>query len=208
MSNAFGPQGSVTGIDMTESQLSVARANLDAYSRKVCGYSKPNMTFILGEIEKLDKCGLADESQDVVISNCVINLSPDKPSVLREVYRVLGKGGEMYFSDVYCDRRVPDEVRRHPIMIGECLGGALYLNDFFSICKQVGFGDPRVLASEPISIDDKVLKKVAGDAVFLSVTFRLFKIEGLEENAEDYGQFLTYKVDHPQLFMSSSPSLT
>lgn len=62
-----------------------------------------------GEIEKL--VGISDESQDLVISNCVINLSPDKASVLREVYRVLAPGGEMYFSDVYCDRRLPKEVR-------------------------------------------------------------------------------------------------
>jgi arsenite methyltransferase len=200
-SRLVGQNGSVTGVDMTESQLDVARRNAEAYTRDVCKFPKPNMTFVLGEIEKLNLCGLSDSSQDIVISNCVINLSPDKPAVLREAYRVLGNGGEMYFSDVYCDRRLPSEVRSHPVMIGECLGGALYLNDFFEIAKKVGFTDPRCLSSEPISIDDPELQKVAGNAQFVSVTFRLFKVSGccssLEAHMEDYGQIVKYKGTIP-----------
>lgn len=192
-SRLVGEGGSVTGVDMTQSQLDVATRNMESYTRDVCHFNKPNMAFILGEIEKLNLCGLPDASQDIVISNCVINLSPDKPSVLREAYRVLSHGGEMYFSDVYCDRRLPSEVRSHPVMIGECLGGALYLNDFFDIAKSVGFTDPRFLSSEPISIDDPELKNVAGGARFVSVTFRLFKVSGLEEHREDYGQVVKYK---------------
>ena len=192
-SRLVGATGQVTGVDMTESQLDVARRNLDAYTHEVCKFSKPNMSFVLGEIEKLDQCGLPDSSQDVVISNCVINLSTDKPSVLREAFRVLSNGGEMYFSDVYCDRRLPIEIRSHPTMIGECLGGALYLNDFFHIAKRVGFTDPRFLSIEPISIDDAELKKVAGSAMFVSCTFRLFKISGLEDHREEYGQAVIYK---------------
>ena len=61
---------------------------------------------------------------DMIISNCVINLSPDKPAVLREAHRVLANGGEFYFSDVYCDRRLPEDLRSHEILLGECLGGA------------------------------------------------------------------------------------
>lgn len=190
-----GEEGAVTGVDMTPSQLNVATRNLEAYSRDVCRFSTPNMKFVHGEIEYLDKAGIPDSSQDIVISNCVINLSPDKPRVLREVYRVLASGGEMYFSDVYCDRRLQPEVRSHPIMIGECLGGALYLNDFIRICHQVGFTDPRCLSIEPITVDDPELKKVAGEARFFSITFRLFKISGglLEDLPhESYGQTATY----------------
>ena len=74
-----------------------------------------NMRFIEGHIEYLDKAGIADESFDLVISNCVVNLSPDKKRVLQEAYRVLAKGGEFYFSDVYCDRRLPQHVKDHEV---------------------------------------------------------------------------------------------
>ncbi len=67
-----------------------------------------------------------------------INLSPDKARVLSESYRVLAPGGEMHFSDVYCDRRLPPAIRTHPVLLGECLAGALYVNDFVRLCRKVG----------------------------------------------------------------------
>ena len=73
------------------------------------------MRFVEGHIELLDEAGIKDESVDILISNCVINLSPDKARVLREAYRVLAPGGEMYFSDVYCDRRVPAHVQKDEV---------------------------------------------------------------------------------------------
>lgn len=84
------------------------------FSRSL-GYSKPNMRFLKGEIENLDQAGILDSSVDLVISNCVVNLSPDKPRILREVFRVLAEGGEFYFSDVYCDRRLPHSVTSHEV---------------------------------------------------------------------------------------------
>ena len=78
-------------------------------------YNKLNMQFIEGHIEYLDKAGIADESMDMIISNCVVNLSPDKRRVLQEAYRVLAKGGEFYFSDVYCDRRLPQHVKDNQV---------------------------------------------------------------------------------------------
>jgi arsenite methyltransferase len=91
--------------------------------------------FLKGYIEKLDELDLAPESFDVIVSNCVINLSIDKPAVFREAHRLLKPGGELYFSDVYCDRRLPDGVRADPELYGECLGGALYWNDFLPMAK-------------------------------------------------------------------------
>lgn len=74
------------------------------------------MQFVNGHIEFLDKAGIADNSVDLVISNCVVNLSPDKLRVIKEAYRVLAPGGELYFSDVYCDRRLPQHVKDHKVM--------------------------------------------------------------------------------------------
>ena len=73
------------------------------------------MQFIEGRIEHLDEAGMLDQTVDIIISNCVVNLSPDKLRVLNEAYRVLAPGGEFYFSDVYCDRRLPDAVRQHKV---------------------------------------------------------------------------------------------
>ena len=73
------------------------------------------MQFLTGHIELLERAGIKDESVDLVISNCVINLSPDKTSVIKEAYRVLKPGGEMYFSDVYASRRVPQAVQQDKV---------------------------------------------------------------------------------------------
>jgi hypothetical protein len=87
---------------------------------------------------------------DLVISNCVVNLSPDKPAVLQSVWNALKPGGEFYFSDIYCDRRLPERVKNDELLYGECLGGALYVEDFVRICRSVGFADPRVLSTTPV----------------------------------------------------------
>ena len=95
-----GETGKVIGIDMTEEQLETAR-EFEEYHREKFGFQKSNVEFKQGLIEKLDEVGIASESVDVIVSNCVINLVPDKEAVIREVARTLKPGGELYFSDVY-----------------------------------------------------------------------------------------------------------
>ena len=112
--NAHRAAGSVTGLDMTDEQLDVARAHTDEFAAAI-GHSKSNMRFVKGYIEDLSSAGIEDETVDMIISNCVVNLSPDKPAVLREAYRVLAPGGELHFSDVYCDRRLPKHVQEHEV---------------------------------------------------------------------------------------------
>lgn len=97
--------------------VQVSQRHADAYCQQL-SYKKANMRFVEGHIEYLDKAGIADKSFDLVISNCVVNLSPDKKRVLQEAYRVLANGGEFYFSDVYCDRRLPQYVKDHEVDIG------------------------------------------------------------------------------------------
>ena len=105
-----GENGRVTGIDMTAEQLTTARKYRESFCTDL-GYQKCNLDFVEGYIEKLADAGIQPNSYDLVISNCVVNLSPDKRSVLREVYNALKEGGEFYFSDVYCDRRLPKHVQ-------------------------------------------------------------------------------------------------
>lgn len=120
-------------------------------------------------------------------------MSPDKEAVLKEAYRVLKIGGELYFSDVYSDRRVPRSLVEDPVLYGECLSGALYWNDFINLAKQTGFKDPRLVEDAPITISNKKIEDLIGHIKFFSATYRLFKIAELEPACEDYGQAVIYR---------------
>lgn len=125
----------------------------------------------------------------------MVNLSANKRAVLSGAYDSLANGGELHFSDVYCDRRLSAEARSHPVLVGECLGGGLYFEDFKRLCASVGFADVRVLSRAPIAITDPELASLIGEAKFYSLTVRLFKLPPgrLEPSAEDYGEVATYK---------------
>mmetsp|Transcript_29289 Transcript_29289/g.74227 ORF Transcript_29289/g.74227 Transcript_29289/m.74227 type:complete len:372 (+) Transcript_29289:63-1178(+) len=193
-----GEKGSVVGIDMTDEQLSVSRDHASEFCTKTLGYKTCNMSFIKGYIECLTDAGVKPGSFDIVISNCVVNLSPDKKAVINEVYRALAPGGEFFFSDVYCDRRLPEHVQKHEVLWGECLAGALYDKDFERYARAAGFADPRILSVAPIEVEDYELMKVVGQAKFYSITYRLFKLPNLLETlCEDYGQAVKYKGTIP-----------
>lgn len=100
LSKLVGEKGHVIGVDMTDEQLAIANKYID-YHTKTFGYSSPNIEFRKGYIEDLKNVGIADESVDLIVSNCVINLCPKKEDILKECFRVLKEDGEMYFSDVY-----------------------------------------------------------------------------------------------------------
>jgi len=189
LSQLVGASGEVIGVDMTEEQLAVARRH-QHYHRDAVGYD--NVRFMHGFIERLDELDLADASFDVIVSNCVVNLSPDKDAVLRQVHRLLKPGGECYFSDVYSDRRVPDSVRNDPVLYGECLGGALYWNDFLRVAVRQGFADPRLVEDRPLEITNPDLAARTKGVGFYSATYRLFKLDQLESACEDYGQAVVY----------------
>lgn len=204
LSQLVGPAGRVSGVDMTEEQLDVAERNR-AYHARAFGYG--NVEFIKGDISRLDEIGLKDASFDLVVSNCALNLARDKEPVLRQARRVLKEGGEMYFSDVYADRRVPAELRNDPVLYGECLGGALYWNDFLRLARGAGFADPRLVESRPLALDAGPIRERAGRIGFYSATYRLFKLADLEPACEDYGQAVRYKgtiPDAPRAFQLDS----
>lgn len=192
LSALVGDSGEVVGVDMTEEQLAVARAHQD-YHRDAFGLSRVNTAFHTGFIEKLGDLGLEPSSFDIVVSNCVVNLAEDKLAVLRGVYDLLKSGGEMYFSDVYADRRIPQALAEDEVLYGECLSGALYWNDFLNIAKEAGFADPRMVEQRPLTIENPELEARLGPIGFTSATFRLFKLDALEAAQEDYGQAVVYK---------------
>jgi SAM-dependent methyltransferase len=194
LAQLVGPHGRVIGVDMTPEQLAVARG-AQAFQASQMGYD--NVRFLEGSIEELDALGLPAGSVDVVVSNCVLNLSTDKGAVLRGVKQLLKPGGEFYFSDVYSDRRLSEEARHHPVLYGECLGGALYWNDFLSLARASGFPDPRLVSDRQLQITDPTLLLLVDGASFFSATYRLFHLDGLEEACEDYGHTVIYQGTIP-----------
>ncbi len=197
-----GPRGRVIGVDMTDEQLAVARKH-SAHMASALGYSRENTSFRTGYIEDLATAGIEANSVDVVISNCVVNLSPDKHRVLSEIFRVLKPGGELYFSDVFAGRRVPRTLVDDPLLYGECLSGALYIEDFRRALRAQGVLDWRTVNKRRITIGDAAVEGKVGNIDFWSMTVRAFRLD-LEDICEDYGQVATYRgtlPDHPASFL-------
>jgi arsenite methyltransferase len=192
-SRLVGPAGRVIGIDMTPQQLAVAERSV-AEHRRVTGLD--NVAFRLGSIEDLAAAGVASDSVDVVISNCVLNLASDKARVLAEVFRVLKPGGELFFSDVFADRRIPAALLEDPVLRGECLSGALYFEDFRRTLQALGCDDARVVARSAVPLLDEGIEALIGHVRFESITVRAFKLD-LEDRCEDYGQVATYRGSIP-----------
>jgi arsenite methyltransferase len=200
VSRLVGTQGRVIGIDMTPQQLTIARRNQAAHCE---ASGLDNLDFRDGRIENLAAAGIADASIDVVISNCVINLSTDKAAVLSEVFRVLKPGGELFFSDIFADRRIPTALLDDPVLRGECLAGAIYVEDFRRLLAQIGCADYRIVSRNPVPLIDAQIEAQIGMAGFQSITVRAFKLD-LEDRCEDYGQIATYRGSipyHPHAFV-------
>jgi SAM-dependent methyltransferase len=190
LAQLVGAGGEVVGVDMTAEQLAVAEAQRDWHAEQ---FGFANVRFLHGEIERLDDLDLEPASFDLVVSNCVVNLSTDKQAVLQGVRRLLKPGGELYFADVYCDRRVPEHLRHDPVLYGECLSGALYWNDFLRLARRSGFADPRLVSDRPLAVTDAELAARIGPLCFFSATYRLFNITALEDACEDHGQAVAYR---------------
>ncbi|HOW98411.1 MAG TPA: arsenite methyltransferase [Kiritimatiellia bacterium] len=141
-----GPAGRAIGVDMTPEMVGKARRNTIVFREKT---GLDNVEFRLGEIEHLP---VADASVDVVISNCVVNLSPDKPQVWREACRVLKPGGRVAVSDLALLQPLPDAVRESVEALVGCVAGAVLIRDTEAMMRQAGFADI-VLESKPDYID-------------------------------------------------------
>jgi arsenite methyltransferase len=194
ISKLVGASGSVTGVDMTNEQLDVAIRHQDYHAQK---WGFKNTRFLKGYMEDLKTLGLADDSIDLVTSNCVINLSPVKKQVFKEIFRVLKVGGELYFSDIFCSRRLPDHIKNDKVLVGECLGGAMYVEDFRRMLSELGIHDFRVVSKSRVTVNNPQLELMLGKAEFYSITIRAFKLK-LEDRCEDFGQIAIYKGGIPE----------
>jgi len=141
--NKVGRSGKVIGVDMTAEMLEKARENAHKGDYH-------NVEFRLGEIEHIPA---ADNSVDVVISNCVINLSPDKTAVFNEAFRVLKPGGRLMVSDIVLEGELPDVVRKSAAAYVGCISGAALKEDYLSLIREAGFTEVDVLESQVFPID-------------------------------------------------------
>ena len=139
-----GPTGKAYGLDMTDDMLALAREN-----QRQAGAT--NVEFLKGEIEKIP---LPDNSVDVIISNCVINLSADKDRVLREAFRVLKPGGRFAVSDVVVRGSVPDEVRSSMLLWVGCIAGAIEETDYLAKLAKAGFSDVSIEPTRVYNVED------------------------------------------------------
>jgi len=154
-----GAKGRVIGVDMTPEMVSRARGNVAAFRERT---GLANVDFRLGEIEHLP---VADASVDVVISNCVLNLSPQKPQVWREIARVLRPGGRVAVSDLALLRALPPAVRKSAEALVSCFGGAVLVKETEKMVRAAGLVDVE-LAPQPIPFDDYLSEDLATSELY------------------------------------------
>lgn len=159
-----GKTGKVIGIDMTPEQLTVATSHLDYHQRAFNGE--------LAEIEfrqgMMEETGLLDNSIDLVISNCVFNLSPIKEELYQEIHRVLKPGGEVFFSDIFSSEDLPDWAMEDDVLLGECLGGAITTTKLSQVVTKLGFTEPEIDNQGEVVITNEEVKAKLSDVVFSS----------------------------------------
>jgi len=156
-SKKVGKSGKVIGVDMTKEMLERAKA-----SALKNGYS--NVEFRLGEIESLP---IEDETVDTIISNCVINLSPDKLKVFKEAFRVLKPNGKLMVSDIVTNGELPEDVRKSFDAWAGCIAGALEKNEYLHTIKKAGFISVKIISEKTYTID--LSDELAGRIVSVQV---------------------------------------
>lgn len=144
-----GSSGKVIGLDMTEEMISRANKNKESL-----GFE--NVAFILGDIEEMP---LENNQVDVVISNCVLNLVPDKPKAFSEIYRVLKSGGHFSISDVVVSGEIPEELKRDAEMYAGCVSGAIDKEAYLKIIEEAGFKDVVIQKEKRITLPNDLLEK-------------------------------------------------
>ena len=164
-SQAVGDTGRVIGVDMTAEMIDRARANARASE-------VDNVEFRLGEIEHLP---VVDGSVDVIISNCVVNLSPDKPQVFGEAFRALKPGGRMFLSDIVLLKTLPDDIRESIEAYVGCVAGASMKQDYLAAIEAAGFRDV------------EILKDVSADSAFAGSSEAKIIVDGEEVDPESLG---------------------
>lgn len=169
-----GETGKVTGIDFTLAMTEKARAN-----NAKPGYT--NVEFILGDIEEMP---LYDNQFDVIISNCVLNLVPDKQKAFSEIYRVLKPGGHFCVSDVVIKGELPEKLQKDAEMYAGCVSGAIKMEEYLDIIKNAGFRNIEIYTQKEIQIPENVLSKHITESELLNFNNKQIGIYSITLSAE------------------------
>ncbi|MBX2815945.1 MAG: arsenite methyltransferase [Saprospiraceae bacterium] len=145
-----GAEGRLIGVDFTEEMIALARKNAIKL-----GYD--NVEFVQGDIEQMP---LEDETADVVVSNCVLNLVPDKKQAYRETYRILKPGAHFSISDVVVEGAIPPDLKEQAELYAGCVTGSIPLNEYLSILEEVGFRDVEVQKKRQIDLPESLLEEL------------------------------------------------
>ena len=164
-----GPDGRVIGVDFTPEMIAKAKANAEKL-----GYA--NVEFRQGDIEALP---LSADMVDVVVSNCVLNLVPDKRKAFAEMHRVLRKGGHFSVSDIVLSRELPDELRQAAELYAGCVTGASQDTDYFDMIAEAGFTGVKVLKRKPIIIPDDILSRYLSQEALADVNSKGLGVESI-----------------------------
>lgn len=149
-----GEKGRVIGVDMTEAMIEKARNNAEKL-----GFN--NVEFRFGDIEKIP---ISAEVADVVVSNCVMNLVPDKQKAFAETFRILKKGGHFSISDIVLQGELPDSLRQDAEMYAGCVSGAIQQKDYLEIIQKAGFENIKIQKSKAIDLPKEILEKYISEA--------------------------------------------
>ena len=144
-----GPEGKVIGIDFTPAMIQKARANVEKMGLN-------NVEFREGDIDAMP---VGDNVADVVVSNCVLNLVPNKPKVIQEIFRVLKPGGHFSISDIVLVGDLPEALRQDAEMYAGCVAGAIQKHDYLKAVEEAGFGAITIQKEKTISIPEDILEK-------------------------------------------------
>ncbi|HOJ86637.1 MAG TPA: methyltransferase domain-containing protein [Elusimicrobiales bacterium] len=172
-----GKAGKVIGIDMTDEMINLAKKNAKKF-KEATGLN--NVEFKKGFIEDIP---LKDNIADLVISNCVINLSPDKKKVFEEIYRILKPGAEMVVSDIVLDKKLPEKLKNNKDLYSACLSGALLKKDYLSTIKKAGFKNLKILVSKKYSFSgsgcDPITSKIGNNLEFFASSLTIYAKKGV-----------------------------
>jgi SAM-dependent methyltransferase len=169
-STKIGPSGRAIGVDMTPNMIDLARNNAEINDIT-------NVEFRLGEIENLP---IADNTADVIISNCVINLSPEKQRVFNEAYRVLRSGGRISISDIVLLKPLPEEIRNDKKLLAACVAGAELKNKYIQMIENAGFTDIEITEKGNVLTQEIEEKESEGERQVKVV------IDGVEMDLDDF----------------------
>ncbi|XP_076437094.1 arsenite methyltransferase-like isoform X1 [Babylonia areolata] len=200
LSKLVGPTGYVVGFDLTEGLIKTAQEQ-SAYHCKQWGYDKPNFEFRVLNAEKLDEAGFSPGEFDIIVSNGVFCLVPDKERVFRAAFSLLKPGGQFYLNDVYAEKDPPEKYKNNETLWSLGTTGSMRWDTLCPVVTSIGFTTPYLTCAAPMRVEKEEYRKMLENARYSCAGWRLFKLD--PKAAKKGASLVTYKggiTDYPDAF--------